>query len=80
MSLPGKSEKAYLHISDNHGRAVIEGQPQHIAELEALFQQHGIACNRTVALPGQEALELGEGVNRDAAVRLLESYQTAKGS
>src|SRR5262249_7999723 len=80
MTLPGKQEKGYLQIVGAPRRPTIEGESRHIAELEAIFTQHGIACGRGPAVTeGWEALELRDS-DVAQATQLLDAYKTAKGS
>jgi hypothetical protein len=46
MTLPKKAEKGYLQVQRFEGRPRIVAQSEHVAELAALFEQHGIGCRR----------------------------------
>jgi hypothetical protein len=80
MTLPPKDQKAYLELSDGGTGPAIEGEPPHIAELEALFNQHGIPCTRVPYGEGREALRLRWGAERDKARAVLDAYKNAQGS
>jgi len=81
MTLPKKDEKGYLQVQRAADRPSIVGQSQHIAELAALFEQHGIGCRRVPATPGTEDMLLFDPDADMAALKgILEAYQSAKGS
>lgn len=80
MTLPAKNPKEYLEINPTAPFPVIEGEPQHVAELEAILVQHGIPCQRTPpARPGWEAVQLPAAA-LEQAQELLDGYKAAKGS
>jgi hypothetical protein len=81
MTLPKKAEKGYLQVQRLEGRPSIVGQSEHVAELTALFEQHGIGCRRASAGPTTEDMLLFDPSADVAAIeKILQSYQSARGS
>jgi hypothetical protein len=81
MTLPKKAEKEYLQVQRFEGRPSIVGQREHVAELAALFEQHGIGCRRASATPAaEEVLLFDPGADVVAIEEILQSYQSARGS
>ncbi len=81
MSLPKKEEKGYLQIDHSTEGLSVAGLPEHVAELEPLFTQHGVPCRRGPATPdGMETLLLGPQADAAKAGEVLDAYKTAKGS
>ena len=81
MTLPKKAEKGYLQIQRFEGRPRIVGQREHVAELAALFEQHGIGCRRASATRAAEEMLLFDTEADVVAIEeLLQSYQSARGS
>ncbi len=81
MSLPKKEEKGYLEVGrSDHGLSVA-GLKEHVDELEQVFAQHGISCQRGQATEdGMETLLFAPEVDAAKVAEVLESYKTAKGS
>jgi hypothetical protein len=81
MTLPKKTEKGYLQVQRFEGRPSIVGQGEHVAELAALFEQHGICCKRAPApLAVEEMLLFDPDADVAAIEEILQSYQSARGS
>jgi hypothetical protein len=81
MPLPKKAEKEYLEISPRNDGFGISAEPQHAAELEALFQQHHINCRVDSNGPEERAvLSFAPQADREKAQEILDAYRHAKGS
>lgn len=81
MTLPKKAERGYLQLKRAEDRPSIVGQRQHIAELAALFEQHGIGCQRVATTSaGEELLRFDPDTDIATLKEILEAYQSAKGS
>jgi hypothetical protein len=81
MALPTGGEKAYLEITPAAGGFTIEAERQHAAELQALFRQHGIACElHPEASPGKDELAFTWEVKVSGVKEILEAYKNPKGS
>ena len=81
MTLPKKAEKGDLQVQSFEGRPIIVGQREHVAELVALFGQHGIGGRSASATPAtQEILVFDLDADVVAIEEILQSYQNARGS
>jgi hypothetical protein len=81
MSLPKKAEKGYLQVSHSADGLSVAGLPEHVQELEPLFTQHGLPCQRGQATPdGLETLRFEPGADAAKVAEVLEAYKAAKGS
>jgi hypothetical protein len=81
MTLPSRNAKDYLTVDETAtGLSVVARKP-HADELQALFAQHGVACERETDVGlGEDQLRFDGTVNRFQAGDILESYKQAKGS
>jgi hypothetical protein len=81
MTLPTGGEKTYLEITPAEGGFTIQAEGQHAAELQALFQQHGITCElHPEASPGKDELAFIWEVKVSEVREILETYKNATGS
>ena len=81
MSLPTGDEKSYLEVTPGEGGFTIQAEGQHAAELQALFGQHGIACQlHPEASPGKDELAFTWEVKVSEVKEILEAYKNPKGS
>lgn len=79
MSLPAKNEKGYLEIIDQGKGLSICALKQHASDLEPLFRQNGIGCQRREGTV-HDTLVFEAGVNREKVEKILHGYEEAKGS
>jgi hypothetical protein len=79
MSLPAKNEKGYLEIIDQGNGLVVTAFKQHASDLEPLFRQNGIRCQRKEGAK-QDTLLFDAGVDRKKVEEVLQGYEAAKGS
>ena len=77
MTLPKKAEKEYLQVQRFEGRPSIVGQREHVGELAALFEQHGIGCRRASATPAAEDMLLFDPGADVVAIRYLQLRDAA---
>jgi hypothetical protein len=81
MSLPTGREKTYLEVTPTEGGFTIHAEGQHVAELQALFQQHGINCQLH---PDQQATEgdlvFSQETDAEQVKEILDGYKNPKGS
>jgi hypothetical protein len=81
MSLPTRNAKDYLHLAGALTGSIIVVRKQHADELQTLFAQHGVACERQPdADLGRDLLWFDAAADRGHAEQILESYKLAKGS
>lgn len=81
MSLPAKAEKGYLELTKAGKGFVITGKSQHINELAAILEQHGIVLHRQPdASDDEETLRLERESDKPQTQELLDAYKNAKGS
>jgi hypothetical protein len=81
MSLPTGQEKTYLEVTPTEGGFVIHAEGQHVAELQALFQQHGINCQLHPDQPTAESdLVFSRETDAEQVKEILDSYKNPKGS
>jgi len=79
MALQMKNEKGYLAITDRGDGFAICAQKQHADELEPLFGQRGINCDRDKGLE-TDTLVFDVGADREKVEEILREYEEAKGS
>jgi hypothetical protein len=81
MTLPTGGEKSYLEITPAEGGFTIQAERQHAAELQALFEQHGITCQlHPEASQGRDELVFTREVKVSEVREILEAYKNPKGS
>jgi hypothetical protein len=81
MTLPTRNDKDYLGITSVWTGFCVRAQRQHAVELEALFHQHGLPCQRDADTgAGEDVLRFDASADRGQVETLLESYKQAKGS
>jgi hypothetical protein len=81
MTLPTRNDKDYLTFTEALTGFFIAARRPHAVELEALFHQHGLPCQREADVGlGEDTLRFDASADRAQVETLLESYKTAKGS
>lgn len=80
MSLPKKAEKEYLEISPRSDGFGIAAEPQHAAELEAIFTQNHLNCRVDSNAAEGTVVSFGPQADRAKAQEILDAYRHAKGS
>jgi hypothetical protein len=81
MTLPRKADKGYLKVTPAEGGFAVVAEKEHAAELQPLFEQRGIPCQRRQDVrPGVDALLFGVQVDAAQVREVLEGYKAAKGS
>ena len=80
MNVKSPDEASHCAILSGDHLAIV-GEKEHVAELDALYSQRGIDCQREENVNGvQDALVFSAGMDKAKVKGILESYKNAKGS